>query len=302
MFGYVRADTGELRVREYAYYRMAYCGLCKSIKHHISPFFTLTLSYDFVFLALVRMILSDTAGESTPRRCAANPFRKRPVMEDNPALSYAADASAILFYHSVRDNIADERGGKRLLYRMIGLPAKHWYKKAMRHGDYALLDTCIRTQLNALAALEASGESSPDAAAEPFGILLGALFAHGFASTDARIAESIGRHIGRYIYIADAADDVPRDAENGSYNPLLLCARGAALPPADWLRNNREALALALTMEATEAYRAVTLSPHWDAHPACPCVENILLGGLPKTAEHVLNSPGKPLSQKDISL
>ena len=31
MFGYVKTVRGELRIREYEYYRASYCGLCRAM-------------------------------------------------------------------------------------------------------------------------------------------------------------------------------------------------------------------------------------------------------------------------------
>ena len=57
MFGYVRPYVPDLRVREHELYRAVYCGLCRSMGKHTGCASSFTLSYDFVFLAAVRMVL-----------------------------------------------------------------------------------------------------------------------------------------------------------------------------------------------------------------------------------------------------
>ncbi len=292
MFGYIRVHADELRVKEYAYYRAVYCGVCRSMEKHISPLLSFTLRYDFVLLAMVRMLLSEERGEIVPRRCMAHPTHKRPMMADNEALSYTADCAAILTYYGILDQIADERGAKRLLYRMAKCPAGGMYKKALRRGAYTSLDTVVRTALADLSAREHANEDSPDAVAEPFGVLLGAMFAEGFSGAAARIAESVGHHVGRFIYLCDAADDAPHDAVTGNYNPYVCRAKNDGVPIDVWLQENRERLETALRMECTAAYRALQLIDADPAHPALPCMENIFLYGMPKTLLRVLDAPG----------
>ena len=55
MFGYIRTDKGELKVREYELYRGLYCTLCKQLSKRYGVFSRFILSYDMTFLALVRL-------------------------------------------------------------------------------------------------------------------------------------------------------------------------------------------------------------------------------------------------------
>ena len=54
MFGYLRPLTAELRVKEYAYYRAVYCGVCKSMEKNVSPLLSMTLRYIPLFRGQVR--------------------------------------------------------------------------------------------------------------------------------------------------------------------------------------------------------------------------------------------------------
>ena len=57
MFGYVREYPPELKLKHHVFYRAVYCGVCKSMGHCTGFCSRATLSYDMVFLALVRMAL-----------------------------------------------------------------------------------------------------------------------------------------------------------------------------------------------------------------------------------------------------
>ena len=57
MFGYVRARRADLLVRQDALYRGIYCGLCREMGRCTGQCSRLTLSYDMVFLYLIRASL-----------------------------------------------------------------------------------------------------------------------------------------------------------------------------------------------------------------------------------------------------
>ena len=59
MFGYVTPLEGELKVKELQFYKSTYCGLCKAMGKRVCSESRMTLSYDVVFLVLVRFLLQE---------------------------------------------------------------------------------------------------------------------------------------------------------------------------------------------------------------------------------------------------
>ena len=112
MFGYVRVKHTELRVKEYEFYRGTYCGLCRSMGKCTGQCSRFALSYDFAFLALLRITLDRTPVEFEQKRCIAHPLKKRNMMKHNASLAYCAHAAALLNYHKILDDLSDERGWK----------------------------------------------------------------------------------------------------------------------------------------------------------------------------------------------
>ena len=53
MFGFIRPVKVELRVKEADRFQQVYCGLCHAIRAEYGRFYTLFLSYDMTFFALV---------------------------------------------------------------------------------------------------------------------------------------------------------------------------------------------------------------------------------------------------------
>ena len=68
MFGYVKTDKPEMKIKEYEAYRGLYCSLCKAMGKHFGVFSRLTLSYDITFLVLARLSFLDNAGNLTSSR------------------------------------------------------------------------------------------------------------------------------------------------------------------------------------------------------------------------------------------
>ena len=78
MFGYVKPVVGDLLVKEHEFYRATYCGICRAMKKYTGKLSNVTLSYDSVFLALLRMLyIDDSDFGCEMRRCIAHPAKNQ---------------------------------------------------------------------------------------------------------------------------------------------------------------------------------------------------------------------------------
>ena len=280
VLGYIKAVREELRLREYEYYRASYCGLCRAMGRCTGQCSRLTLNYDFLLLANVRMALRGIEPSFRRRRCLAHPFRRRWMMEPNAELDFAADAAAILAFEKCRDDVADERGVRKIKARLRCFWLKGAYRRAKKRHE--ALARRVRDHLGALALLEAEKCPSADEAADAFAALLAELMAEGFSDDLARIAQSIGWQTGRFIYLLDAIDDLPQDEKRGRYNPLLL-HYGGVLTAAQ-----RAEVETALTACLADLSAAVDLMPQDAVAERRAVLENILYLGMPAALRRVL--------------
>ena len=121
MFGYVLPVRSRLTEQEWADYRAAYCGLCHTMKRRYGFLAQFLLNYDFTFLALL-LRRSPQQPCVTCRRCLSAPIRGRMADTEDASLDAAADGSVLLVYWKLRDQLADERGLKKLAAAgMLGL-------------------------------------------------------------------------------------------------------------------------------------------------------------------------------------
>jgi hypothetical protein len=280
MFGYVRPKTEDLRVQEHQFYRALYCGLCKRMGKCTGQCSRMTLSYDFVFLAALRLALTGEGVTVKRERCLVHPFRRRPVVQKCAALDYCADASALLVYGKLRDDLHDERGVKKLRAALSRPFLASAYRRAKkRNPRLALL---ITEYLWLLSEHEADPNTvSADLLAEQFGHLMSVVFSEGMEGPRARIAASMGEALGRWLYLVDAADDFEEDRRRHRFNPYLRLF-GETPTDADW-ENLRSAL-IAHLCDAEQAIALIDSYPHPEVREI---IANILYLGMPHVAKGV---------------
>ena len=285
MFGYIKAYTPELRVREHEYYKAAYCGLCRALGKCCGCRSKCTLSYDVVFALLVRMAISGTEPEFEKRRCGLHPFKKRSFMKMNAELEFCANAGTLLAYGKLEDDVQDERGKKRLAAKM----ARRAMKKANKKASAKLpeLKEELTRGLLSLSELEGRREPTVDGPADLFGDLMAKIMSYGYEGYDAKIAAEIGRRAGRWVYITDAADDCRKDKKNGAYNPFLLLY--GDIPD----REQTEHIKAALQFELQRLGDAIDLTEQNGRRDLFGILENIVTFGMPASAERAMTKKEK---------
>ena len=274
MFGYVKPYSAELRVKEYDFYRATYCGICRAMKHHTGILSNVTLSYDSVFLALVRMLyIPKEQIDAEKKICIAHPAKKRVMLKENDALIYTAKAFSVLTYYKLKDDLMDEGVAKRILANLVRPIASH----ALSVSEIPELEAVAEEKLSAINALERDGVASVDLPAHLFGELLGEIFAYGLEGADRIVTYECGSALGRFIYAADAAEDYYKDRKSGSYNPYVLSYGGENLT-----KDNRESIKCALIHECKNIERAVDLMPFENRATIESIIKNIIYEGLIK--------------------
>ena len=279
MFGYIKPNVPELRVRDYELYKATYCGLCRTMGKCTGCVSKMTLSYDFVFFALVRMALLKAKGDVKRRRCVLHPLKKRPMLEINPTLEYTAKSSVILTRIKLKDNINDTHGFSRFFARIAGL-VSIFFKKT----DKNLLPLAdkIKACFEELLLLEKEECDSIDMVANTSGELIGHVASFGLDEESAKIAYEIGFHLGKWVYVIDACDDLEKDVKKKSYN-VLKYAFGNSLSDEDKELLKR---AMLLELDAMSKYvERIDFSQHRDVEAI---IKNIIFEGLVQETDKVL--------------
>lgn len=264
MFGFVAADAGALSEEEKERYRAVYCGLCLALRDRYGQLSRACLTYDLTFFVLLCNSLHEPVETQGASHCVMHPAPAAPrPWARSTWIDYAADLSVALAYHKVLDDVADDgdlkaRAAERLLagaYERAracipeqcaeierAMAAIRAIEGAERNNTPALSDSTETACVSPLSAdaTDTALAFDPDAAAREFGRMLGRLFAHnqGFWT---EAMEELGRGLGRFIYLMDAAVDFNDDAASGSYNPFVT------------LGSDAEAMRATLSLAAADA-------------------------------------------------
>lgn len=219
MFGYVRAAKSEMKVKEFESYKAVYCSLCKELGKSYGILSRFTLSYDFTFLAILNMALKDGCCVVERKRCPFNPLKKCNYCKETNDLKMPSAAAMIMIYYKLKDNIADEKGIKKLGYYMLLPTLSRARKKAAK--NYPLVEAIVSEYINEQCVIEKEGCTSLDKAADPTAKALSYILSLcSEEPSQKRVLERLGYCIGRYIYIIDAACDLEQDIKTNSYNPI----------------------------------------------------------------------------------
>lgn len=216
MFGYVRPALDKMDTENRERFQAAYCGLCHTLGRRYGLPARLFLNYDLTFLAM----LLDRSCERSGQRCLLHPIRKRPCACRSDALDLAADVSVILLWWQLQDGIQDHGFWRGLKYRAAARLLRRAYRKA--RIACAPFDRNTQLQLERLAELERSRCDSVDQTADCFASLLAGASAAEQDVVRRRVIEQLLYHLGRWIYLVDAADDLKKDLRSGCYNPVAL--------------------------------------------------------------------------------
>ena len=214
MFGYIQANEEDLTEDEKTRYHAAYCGLCRTLGQRHGQLSRLSLTYDLTFLTLLLTSLYEPDEKNAGKRCPVHPCRTRPYMV-NRYTEYAADMTVALAYFKCMDDWKDEKKVSRRLYASV-LHSAYENVKASWPEQCGAIESCIAE----LSDIESGVVKVPDSAANCFGRLMESVFVPEKDHWEPYLRQ-IGYHMGRYIYLADAAVDYQSDQKKGRYNPLV---------------------------------------------------------------------------------
>lgn len=214
MYGYVQVYRPDLRFREYDVYRSYYCGLCHTLQNRWGLSGRMTLSYDVTFLFLLLDALHEPDTMQQTKHCFGFLGKKETICTSSAAV-YAADMNLLFAYLKCQDDWQDNH---KLHKKLAAAVLRKKYK--------TICDTYpeqIHRMLDALERLrqyERQKNEQPHLPAGCFGQVLAEVFCYN-ADIWANALRCIGYHLGKFIYLTDAYDDLPKDRNQNNYNPFL---------------------------------------------------------------------------------
>lgn len=222
MFGYVYIDKPELKIKDYEAYRGVYCSLCKALGKSYGVFSRFILNYDCTFLSLFIMSRSDGCCGFKSGRCPFNPMKKcNYTVNAGDALDKGAALTVISSYYKLLDSIADggffKKAGCTLIRPFFA--ARH-NKAKKKYPEY---ENIVREMFFSQLTAEKSVDTCLDMAAEPTAKMLEKVMRlEAQNEREEKALAQMGYHLGKWIYLMDAAADIRGDMKSGNFNPFLL--------------------------------------------------------------------------------
>lgn len=278
-----------MKVKEFDTFKAIYCGLCKQLSHVFGPFSSLTLSYDFTFIATVSIAMSNTCNGFKKCTCVANPLKKKACLLPCDDLTFCASTAMLMIYYKVIDNINDSGFfGKLKGYFLLPFAANA-RRKAKK--IYPEIDEIILIAMKKQAEIEKSENTSVDRAADSTATALSLICERLCEDgTQKKILNRFGYLIGRYVYFADALDDIDDDLKSNSYNPFLkkFANENKTL---DEIKDYAKGVLNLTVGEIPPAYELLNLKRHKEI------LDNIIYLGLHNEINTILNKREKKNEQ-----
>ena len=301
MFGYVVPIKTELACSDFHLYRSFYCGICKVTGRYYGQLPRFFTNYDMTFLAVLLHDYAEIEYTFENKGCVLNPFKKKVSVCSNPLFDKIATANIILSYYKAEDGCIDREGAKmRVARRML----KSAYKKAS--AVLPGVDRACKMWYDSLRALERESCKSPDRAADCFACMLRDVaeqitrdtnsndHAETYPAPQALRNENLAAlcySVGKFVYLADAVDDIDEDYAKKRYNPFLA-AYGSFTSRAEFLENNREPLTFILAAAVNRAIESFNRLKDGFGDGE-PLLQNIIYKGLRAKCEELLSSTKK---------
>lgn len=283
MYGYVLPQKKIIRQQDYILYRAFYCGTCKTTGKLFGQWARYAVGYDAAFMAALLSDQLDYPQKITEQNCLGHPLKKTPMVESNQFMEKIAAANAILARWKLYDDKTDGDKKARVALKIFDKA----YNKAKEILPGA--DQIVGRGYEKLRAQEKAGQTSVDVVADCFASLLKNLFLLilGDKATDA--ACSLAYNIGKFVYIADALDDVDEDFDSGNYNPFLA-AFGKYTDRVKFINDNRAELEFIFNSTVNRAIAAFNDMKFTQSYSL---LENIIYYGLRDEVERLFASAKK---------
>lgn len=241
-------------------YKTYYCGVCREIGKHFGFVPRFGLTHEFAVLAMLLEVCSSNTHKHTIRNkpCIAHPFKRVSSVSGSPFVTYAAACNVLFFRAKLRDAWIDDRNIAAwfagVFYAMGNKRAQKKYK------DFA---NAISDEVDTLSRLEQAQCVSVDTIAEPFARLLATLFTVDglMPGSISKELSTMGYHLGKWIYLIDAAADREDDLKKGSYNVYNIRYQDGPLPDTECITRELCLASVAESWEEIKKKLAITSGP-----------------------------------------
>lgn len=281
MIGYLKPDKMELLMKDYLYYKLYYCSICRHlVRNHIRLYSFLT-GYEGTLAALLynELVTQDcTVGKD---RCSGIPIVKVNVLPDtHEAVELGAYLCMLAFQVKFQDNLMDESGFWITRYNRYF--QKHinqsFAKKRAVYEKFNIDMNHVISRQRELKRLEDDTTVGDvdiylDCWGDIFSYIMTQPFKGKIEDRTHNSLERFFRGLGKIINLLDAMADVHEDRESGQFNLILRAEPPASMADETGLRTVYEKYAGKIQRERD---RLMPLPPAIGLRESLSIVNNIL--------------------------
>jgi len=283
MFGYIRLEKEELKIKEYYLFRSYYCGLCQELKQRYGHLSRLLLNYDLTFLGLFLSSLNNADEKLLKHKCLLHPLRNQTILVDNHYLAYAADLNVLLVYHKFKDDWTDDRS--LVSWGLVKAIKRSYRQASQKHPEINIL---IEKKIKELADLEKDRCPNIDAVSHVFAQIIEGLCPRSevTGTGSQKALQWFCYNLGKWIYLADAFNDLSADVKRNRYNPFIFSYgyQGEQIEVFTELIKAKVQFLLFYTLsQIGQAYELLTVPKNQGL------LENIIFLGMRRKTENLLN-------------
>ena len=200
------------------------------------------------------------------------------------ASAIIVNTNIIMSYYKTRDGVLDGEGLKnRVAARMLSGP----YKKARK--AMPKIDDIVRTRYEKLFELEKSGTVGIDRVSDCFASLLQDVAKELLQDKADENILKLCYNVGKFVYLADALDDIDEDFSKKRYNPFLVMYNDYT-GRREFFEKHKDELTFILSVtvnRAIECFNQITFTQSSDL------LRNVIHRGLRDKADELFRSTKK---------
>ncbi len=284
MFGYINIDEQALSDKGIERYKSLYCGLCSKIKERHGSTKRIVLSYDMTFMLLLLTSLYEPKEKVWDGKCFVHPLKKH-TFTTNEVSDYVADMNIVAAYFKVADDVNDTK-------KLISSLEKAFLEKTYLSlkNKYPRQCSSFEKAMDEIKNFEHNDCDNVDVLANKSAEFIGEIFVYK-EDYWAPLLRSIGKALGRFIYLMDAYEDLDSDIKHKKFNPLKSIYKRA-----DYEDLCKDSLTM-LIAECTRAFELLPLELDIDI------MRNILYSGVwlkYNTIYNAKTNKNNKLKRKDI--
>lgn len=288
MFGFLRAQTEELKVRDYNLVEAYYCGLCYTLGKQYGTLLKSLRNCDSNFYALLADAQLGTPPRFRKAVCPRRPYLRVRAVDGESSIMFSAGLAVVMFASNLQDKAEDEDGLRIRTGEYLVHLALDKAKQDLEANGFSF--ELILNEWQEQKDIEERECPGMELSARPTATVLSRVLEHtavlGQAEENREICARIGYALGELIFLADHFLDYPEDIKRGRFNALAAEAKARGEPvtgntPTESVRSRCQEICFDRMNRIKADAWVLKLKQHEEI------IRNVLELGLPTRITHI---------------